>query len=138
MVKSSSYINIFAVCLLGLFLISGCDKQYTQETGFLEGKISIGPLCPVEKDPPDPDCLPTYETFKAYPVSIWTSDGKRKITRINPALDGSYRIELVPGSYLIKLDREQNTIGSSNLPVQASIVAQKETFLNIDIDTGIR
>jgi len=138
MVKSSSYINIFAVCLLGLFLISGCDKQYTQETGFLEGIISIGPLCPVEKDPPDPDCLPTYETFKAYPVSIWTSDGKRKITRINPALDGSYRIELVPGSYLIKLDREQNTIGSSNLPVQASIVAQKETFLNIDIDTGIR
>ena len=138
MVKSSSYLNIFVVCLSGLFVISGCDKQYTQETGFLEGIISIGPLCPVEKDPPDPDCLPTYETFKAYPVSIWTSDGKRKITRINPALDGSYRIELVPGSYLIKLDREQNTIGSSNLPVQASIVAQKETFLNIDIDTGIR
>ena len=138
MVKSCSYISIFVVCLLGLLLISGCDKQYTQETGFLEGIISIGPLCPVEKDPPDPDCLPTYETFKAYPVSIWTSDGKRKITRINPALDGSYRIELVPGSYLIKLDREQNTIGSSNLPVQASIVAQKETFLNIDIDTGIR
>ena len=138
MVKRCSYINLFVVYLLGLFLISGCDKQYTQEAGFLEGIISIGPLCPVEKDPPDPDCLPTYETFKAYPVSIWTSDGRRKITRINPALDGSYRIELVPGSYLIKLDREQNTIGSSNLPVQASIVAQKETFLNIDIDTGIR
>ena len=138
MVKRCSYISIFVVCLSGLFLISGCDKQYTQETGFLEGLISIGPLCPVEKDPPDPDCLPTYETFKAYPVSIWTSDGRRKITLINPALDGSYRIELVPGSYLIKLDREQNTIGSSNLPVQASIVTQKETFLNIDIDTGIR
>jgi len=138
MVKRCSYINLFVVYLLGLFFISGCDKQYTQEAGFLEGIISIGPLCPVEKDPPDPDCLPTYETFKAYPVSIWTSDGRRKITRINPALDGSYRIELVPGSYLIKLDREQNTIGSSNLPVQASIVAQKETFLNIDIDTGIR
>jgi hypothetical protein len=138
MVKRCSYINLFVVYLLGLFLISGCDKQYTQEAGFLEGIISIGPLCPVEKDPPDPDCLPTYETFKAYPVSIWTSDGRRKITRINPALDGSYRIELVPGSYLIKLDREQNIIGSSNLPVQTSIVAQKETFLNIDIDTGIR
>src|SRR4030042_6151440 len=137
MVKRCSNINLFVVYLLGLFLISGCDKQYTQEAGFLEGIISIGPLLPVEKDPPDPDCLPTYETFKAYPVSIWTSDGRRKITRINPALDGSYRIELVPGSYLIKLDREQNTIGSRNLPVQALIVAQKETFLNIDIDTGI-
>ena len=138
MVKCRGYISLFVVYLFGLFLISGCDKQYTQEAGFLEGIISIGPLCPVEKDPPDPDCLPTYETFKAYPVSIWTSDGRSKITRINPALDGSYRIELVPGNYLVKLEKEQNTIGSSNLPVQASIVAQKETFLNIDIDTGIR
>jgi len=138
MVKLCSYISLFVVYLLGFFLISGCDKQYTQEAGFLEGIISIGPLCPVEKDPPDPGCLPTYETFKAYPVSIWTSDGRSKITRINPALDGSYRIELVPGNYLVRLEKEQNTIGSSNLPVQASIVAQKETFLNIDIDTGIR
>jgi len=138
MVKCRGYISLFVVYLFGLFLISGCDKQYTQEAGFLEGIISIGPLCPVEKDPPDPDCLPTYETFKAYPVSIWTSDGRRKITRINPALDGSYRIELVPGNYLVKLEKEQNTIGSSNLPVQVSIVTQKETLLNIDIDTGIR
>ena len=138
MVKCRGYISLFVVYLFGLFLISGCDKQYTQEAGFLEGIICIGPLCPVEKDPPDPGCLPTYETYKDYPVSIWTSDGRSKITQINPALDGSYRIELVPGSYLIKLDREQNTIGSSNLPVQVSIVTQKETFLNIDIDTGIR
>jgi hypothetical protein len=138
MVKCLSYINLFILYLFGLFLISGCDKQYTQEAGFLEGIISIGPLCPVEKDPPDPDCLPSYETYKAYPVSIWTSNGRRKITRINPALDGSYRIELVPGNYLIKLEREHNTIGSSNLPVQVSIFAQKETSLNIDIDTGIR
>jgi hypothetical protein len=138
MVKYLSYINLFVVYLFGLFLISGCDKQYTQEAGFLEGVISIGPICPVEKDPPDPDCLPTYETYKAYPVSIWTSNGRIKITRINPALDGSYRIELVPGNYLIKLEREHNTIGSSNLPVLVSIVTQKDTLLNIDIDTGIR
>jgi hypothetical protein len=138
MVKCFSYINLFVVSLFGLFLISGCDKQYTQEAGFLDGIISIGPLCPVEKDPPDPDCLPTYETYKAYPVNIWTSNGGIKITRINPALDGSYRIELVAGNYLIKLEREHNDIGSSNLPVQVSIAAQKETFLNIDIDTGIR
>jgi hypothetical protein len=53
-------------------------------------------------------------------------------------MDGSYRIELIPGNYLIKLEKEQNAIGSSNLPVQVTIVAQKETVLNIDIDTGIR
>ena len=85
---------IFSSALLtGLLFISGCNKQNTQETGFLEGVISIGPLCPVETDPPDPGCLPTVETYKNYPVSIWTSNGRRRIAQINPALDGTYRIE---------------------------------------------
>jgi hypothetical protein len=127
--------SAFLVCLS---CFSGCDKQYNQESGFLEGKISIGPLCPVEKDPPDPGCLPTAETYKAYPVSIWTLNGKSKIAQINPSLDGSYMIELIPGNYLIKLEREKYVIGGSNLPAEVSIVSQQETILDIDIDTGIR
>jgi len=127
--------SAFLVCLS---CISGCDKLNIQEAGYLEGKISIGPLCPVETVPPEPGCLPTAETYKAYPVSIWTSNGRRKIEQIYPALDGTYRIELIPGNYLIILERVQNAIGSSNLPKEVSIIPQKETILDIDIDTGIR
>jgi hypothetical protein len=138
MIKCQRYINFCVVFLFGLFLISACDKQFTQEAGFLEGIISIGPLCPVEKDPPDPNCLPTYETYKAYPVTIKTSNGRRKIAQVNPALDGSYKIELNPGKYLVILETEQNRIGSSNLPVGITIISNNNTLLNIDIDTGIR
>jgi len=138
MLKHRSYIKLCLVFLFGLFLISGCEKQYTQDAGFLEGIISIGPICPVEKDPPDPGCLPTFETYKAYPVSIWTSNGRRKIAQVNPALDGSYKVELNPGNYLVILENGQNRIGSSNLPEQVEIKSQAETILNIDIDTGIR
>jgi len=138
MLKHRSYIKLCFVFLFGLFLISGCEKQYTQDAGFLEGIISIGPICPVEKDPPDPGCLPTFETYKAYPVSIWTSNGRRKIAQVNPALDGSYKVELNPGNYLVILENGQNRIGSSNLPEQVEIKSQAETILNIDIDTGIR
>ncbi len=113
-------------------------KQTNQETGFLEGVISIGPICPVETDPPGPGCLPTAETYKAYPVSIWTSNGRRKIAQINPALDGSYKTEVTTGNYLVKVLPTGNTIGGSNLPVQVTITSQKKTVLNIDIDTGIR
>ena len=105
---------------------------------FLEGVISIGPICPVETDPPDPGCLPTAETYKAYPVSIWTSNGRRKIAQVNPALDGSYKTELDPGNYLVKLGTANNRIGSSNLPAEVTITSQNKTVLNIDIDTGIR
>ena len=138
MIKHNNYICLIIIFLVGLLFISGCEKQFTQEVGSLEGVISIGPLCPVEKNPPDPDCLPTCETYKAYPVAICTSNGRRKITQVNPALDGSYKIELNPGHYLVVLETEQNRIGSSNLPAEVIIISQAKTALNIDIDTGIR
>ncbi len=133
-------INIIlgSLFLAGVLVIPGCDKEINRGTGFLEGVISIGPICPVETVPPDPGCLPTAETYKAYPVSIWTSNGRKKIAQINPALDGSYRTELDNGNYLVILGNGQNRIARSNLPVEVSIVPQNNTILNINIDTGIR
>ncbi len=121
----------------GLLLFSGCDKQAEPENGFLEGTISIGPLCPVETDPPAPECLPTAETYKAYPVYVCTPDGSKKIALISPALDGSFKTELAPGKYLVVLDKEQR-IGSSNLPQEVTINSFETTLINIEIDTGIR
>jgi len=124
--------------ITGLLFTLGCDKLSTQDAGILEGKISIGPICPVETDPPDPGCLPTVETYKAYPVAVWTPDGRRKITMLEPSLDGSYKTDLEPGKYLIKLEIDSGNIGSSNLPVEVNIMPGEMTTLNIDIDTGIR
>jgi hypothetical protein len=138
MVKCHNYINARIFLLFGLLFFSGCENQFNHDVGFLVGVISIGPLCPVEKDPPDPGCLPTAETYKAYPVSIWTSNGRRKIAQINPALDGSYNVELESGNYLVILELGQNRIGSSNLPAEVEIIQQNSVILNIDIDTGIR
>lgn len=137
MIKHSYRIFAAIAFLLGL-LFSGCERLSNQETGLLEGIISIGPICPVETDPPDPGCLPTAETYKAYPVSIWTSNGRREIARINPALDGSYKTELTPGNYLVTLGTVTKGIGGSNLPAEVKITSLHETILNIDIDTGIR
>ncbi len=137
--KRYRYIWIYGFILfIGLHFISGCQKQVNLDDGILQGKISIGPICPVERIPPDPGCLPTAETYKAYPVSVWTSNGKRKIAQIDPALDGSFKIELKPGKYMVILEREYNRIGSSNLPVEVLIFSNNKTLLNIDIDTGIR
>lgn len=138
MIQYRKNIILGLTLLIGLLLNTGCDKLSTKEAGFLEGKISIGPICPVETDPPDPGCLPTAETYKAYPVSVWTADGGRRIIQINPAIDGSYKTDLEPGKYLIKLETDSGNIGSSNLPVEIIIKSDYITTLNIDIDTGIR
>ena len=124
--------------LLSLLAVPGCEKQTDSGKGYLVGKISIGPLCPVQTDPPNPGCLPTAETYKAYPVSIWTSDDKTKISLITPALDGTFRVELGPGSYLLKLDNGQNSATETNLPAEVAVFPQQDTRLDISIDTGIR
>jgi hypothetical protein len=125
------------ILILTLMCVNGCHKS-DNEPGYLAGIISIGPLCPVERIPPDPSCLPTAETYKAYPVSVYTSDGEKKMSLLNPLLDGSFTCDLPPGKYKVVLDKPQNFIGSSNLPVGISIVSMDTTKLNITIDTGIR
>jgi hypothetical protein len=132
----SKFVPLVAIMSV-LLTFSTCEDNISGDKGLLEGTISIGPICPVETDPPSSECLPTAETYKAYPVSIWTQDGGRRITQITPALDGSFSVVLVPGQYLIELDKD-NGIGGSNLPITIVIGAQEKKNLSIDIDTGIR
>jgi hypothetical protein len=133
------YKRVYTIVLMSaLFLNSGCTRIFDQTDGYLAGVIHIGPICPVEKDPPDPGCLPTAETYKAYPVSVYTSDGRRRIRQIDPLLDGSYNIELPAGKYLVILDKGNYGPGSSNLPQKIIIMQNDTTFLDVDIDTGIR
>jgi hypothetical protein len=127
-----------AILVLAIALITGCAKLTNNETGLLEGVILIGPLCPVETVPPDPACQPTAETYKAYPLGVYSSDGTKKIASILPNLDGSYITELYPGTYKVVLEKEQQGPGSSNLPADITISSNDVTVLNINIDTGIR
>lgn len=123
---------------MGVILFSGCDKRVFLDPGYLDGTITIGPICPVETDPPSPGCLPTAETYKAWPVSIWTANGRIKIAQIEPSADGEFTAELMPGNYKVILEKDQNGVGGSNLPVVININSREKTILNINIDTGIR
>jgi len=129
---------ILVFVLVSMILISGCTTKINHEgSGFLEGKIAIGPLCPVEMNPPQPGCQPTEETYKNWQIAIWTSDRNIKVAQINPELDGSYKVELLVGSYIADFEKEQ-TFGANNLPTTITITNGETTNLDINIDTGIR
>ena len=124
-----------------LLFIAGCNQQQIPDsgTGFLRGKISIGPLCPVETNPPDHGCLPTEETYKAWPVAVFSVDGKQLVAQLQPQLDGTYEVEVTDGKYMINLEnQQQQAVGGSNLPAIVEINMADTTLLDIDIDTGIR
>lgn len=123
--------------ILVLLSAPGCDKSEL-EHGFLSGVITIGPLCPVETIPPSPACQPTAETYEAYPVSVYSTDGEDRIAELKPALNGSYVTEIPPGKYLLILDKSPEYLGRCNLPAKISIAERDTTRYDISIDTGIR
>jgi len=129
---------VFFTFLLVFF--SSCEKLGLNygSTGTLKGTISIGPLCPVVYDPPLPGCQPTAETYKAYPVSVWSTDMKTKIAVLSPALDGSYNASLPSGTWIVVLEKDPMGVGGSNLPVSIKVTEGSDTQLDISIDTGIR
>ena len=131
------YLLLIVILLIAAF---SCNKKSEiTDTGVLKGKISIGPLCPVERIPPDPACLPTAETYRAWATSIYTVKEKLKYATLIPNLDGTYEIELPIGDYFIDYSVVRVLwVGKSNLPAPISITKNDTTTFNINIDTGIR
>jgi len=128
----------FSLLLFAVLLNWSCDQQQMQivEKGLLEGKVTIGPLCPVETVPLDPACQPSQDTYHTWPIVIWTTDKKTKIATIDPDLDGNYVIDLPKGNYLVDLDKQHRI--NKSLPAVIIIEPNETSLLNIDIDTGIR
>jgi len=121
------------------FIRQSTEWYNSTNPGTLKGNISIGPLCPVETNPPLPGCKPTAETFRAYQTSVWNSNKTIKICDIIPNLDGTFQLDLSEGNYYIDYsDAKSKGIGSNNLPLQFSITHLKTTQVNVSIDTGIR
>jgi hypothetical protein len=139
--KSGKTYN-YALVLFLLLMVSfaACEKTgiFNDGSGTLKGKITIGPICPVETVPPNPDCQPTAETYKAYPVTVWSTDMKHLIAKIQPSLDGSYSAMVPDGTFLVVLQKQLSGPGGSNLPVTVVISDGIVTTLDINIDTGIR
>jgi hypothetical protein len=137
----SRNIILFKIALIFLSQISiACSQQQilTADSGILKGKISIGPICPVETVPLLPQCMPTAETYKAWQISVWNIGKTRIIADIEPELSGDYSIKLPDGRYVIDFKTTANRIGNNNLPIEFSIQKPDTTKLNVSIDTGIR
>lgn len=121
--------------IIVFFIVSGCS-HIQNETGILEGNVSIGPLSPVSQagvvEP-----TPAPEVYSARQIVIYSKNGKNELAKVPIQSDGSYRIELKTGEYLVDI----NHIGmdfSKDLPVLIEIKADQSVHLEIDIDTGIR
>ncbi len=131
---SGSMVKILFPVFLSLLILSGCEKK--DYYGSLTGKVTIGPLCPVEPCDMTPEQIEfAYSERKIliYPAGDTTI--LYKVLNVHP--DSLYHVQLLTGTYIVDI----NHIGmdrSGDVPAKITIGPGKTDTLNIDIDTGIR
>ena len=123
------------VFLIGLFCLLGCVPR-TQETGTLEGHVTIDPLVPVVRVG-EPAPTPPPEVYAARAIVIFKQDGETEFTRLKIDANGNYRAELPVGRYVVDI-HHTGIDHASGLPKEVEITNHNVTRLDIDIDTGIR
>ena len=109
--------------------------QRHKYTGILEGNVTIGPICPVER--PGVPCPVPCEAYQARKILIYDKSGTKLLQQVSIDCTGHYRVELKAGEYTV--DVNHSGIGHvTNVPKKIEIKAGQTITLNIDIDTGIR
>ncbi|MFH1257435.1 MAG: hypothetical protein V1658_00700, partial [Candidatus Micrarchaeota archaeon] len=111
----------------------GKCMQSTQ--GYLRGKATVGPICPVER--PDEPCDVPPEAYTSRKLTATGPNGQEKMMLIDIDGSGYYSAGMEPGKYIIDLQRN-GMDRSADLPREVEIKAGETVTLNVDIDTGIR
>jgi len=134
--------GVLFIALITVLCASGCanDSGIAPQTkgvkteigkGILTGKATRGPMSPIEgKD------MPSSEPASDVKLQIWTLEGQ-EINSVVTDGEGKYSITLSPGSYRIETPPLPSGF-TKDLPAAVTIQENKETLLNIRIDTGIR
>jgi hypothetical protein len=128
----------FSILSLGFVifgLVTGCTPiDYSTETfGYLEGQVTIGPICPVER--PDKPCPVPPEAYAAR--EVWVLQGNQLVSRAGLSNTGGYWLALPPGRYTVDIKRA-GIDRSADVPKEIEIQRGKTVRLDIEIDTGIR
>lgn len=101
-------------------------------TSGVRGYVHVGPTCPVERIPPDPNC-----SDRPYATSIEVHrPDETLVATTRSGEDGKFSLALAPGSYILR------PIIANVLPACAEerVTVFSNAFANVDIscDSGIR
>ena len=105
-----------------------------ERSGFIEGTVTAGPQCPVQKDPPDPGCQDKAVIGAVINIS---QPGTLTTTRATTDELGRYFAVLPPGSYLVEPMPVDGLLGTP-APVEVTIESGATIVLDLHYDTGIR
>lgn len=98
------------------------------------GTALAGPVCPVERVPPDPACAPRPVAG----ATIVIRDGSgSEIARTVTAADGWFFVELPAGDYLVEPQAAEGLMGTAGRQ-DVRVVDGSAAQVQVEYDTGIR
>jgi hypothetical protein len=100
----------------------------------IRGVATAGPVCPVERVPPDPACAP--RPVAGAVVLIRDASGA-EVARATTAPDGTFAVNVGPGKYLVEPQPAQGLMGGAESQT-VTVVEGVETTVHLEYDTGIR
>ncbi len=110
-----------------------CGAPITnQKVGSLSGRVTISPVCPVERIPPDPNCAP-----RGYQTGIQIISDDHFVEQINSDQNGYFYVLLKSGTYDLR-PIAANVLPRCNDASGVIIQDNATTTVMIDCDSGIR
>ena len=101
----------------------------------IRGQVLLGPVCPVMKDPPDPQCAdkPYATTIQVIRVGNPVS---APFATVATDTQGNYSVSLPPGTYA--LQPKSGQVFPRCETKEVTVVPSKILEVNLSCDTGIR
>lgn len=125
------------VVLVGVLgLLTACDPAPPRDEGSILFVAMAGPTCPVETDPPDPDCAP--RPVAGAQVFVMPANGQDiVIAQGETGADGRLTLAVPVGDYIVTAGAVEGLISAPE-PVVLSVLAGLTTEVPLGYDTGIR
>lgn len=98
------------------------------------GTATAGPVCPVEKVPPDPACAPHPV---AGAVLVIRDASGSEVARVTTGADGAFLAELRPGGYAVEPQPADGLMGTPG-PQSVTVNQGVMSTIKVVYDTGIR
>ena len=121
------------LALVFAFLTIACGGAGAPPAGSgIEGMVTIGPLCPVQREGiPCPD--------KPFEATIVVEDhGGNEVARVDSDRDGRFRVLLAPGRYSLVPQEPNPRVPPYAEEQQIEVTPDAFTQVTIQYDSGIR
>ncbi len=112
---------------------AACPNVTNPANAVVSGSVTLSPVCPVERIPPDPQCAPRPFVTQ---IKILDANGGTLVKTVQSLSDGSFTLTLPYGNYTLQ------AAGGNPLPrcspIKLSVQTPTVNKVSISCDTGIR